>query len=137
MFVDLYVSVMTLMRSPRYVRDYEWLQSVYATTGQQTADSGWISGLAAFWPGLQALAGQTEDAKNLHSNFTSIWRTFGSLPEVFLADGSGRHEMLSGYYNRPEHIESTYFLYTKTKDPYYLEVEPLLQLESIKLSSRR
>lgn len=121
-----------------------------ASTGQLLTP--WIDSLSAFFPGLQVLAGDVEDAifKNLMS--LKLWDTFGGIPERWQFQGvaSLPSEMkltleqkkkeeqqhrtivpLEWYPLRPEFIESTYFLYRATKDPFYLNIG-LEILESLK-----
>lgn len=99
---------------------YQWIADVHMTTGNVIHP--WISSLSAFWPGLQALAGLYEAAKDLHGNYTDIWMKYAALPEKFSLDGKRRHPQESGYPLRPELIESTFLLYSVTHDPQYLEV---------------
>ncbi|TPX71850.1 hypothetical protein SpCBS45565_g00845 [Spizellomyces sp. 'palustris'] len=80
----------------------------------------WVDSLAAFFPGLQVLAGDIENAIKLHQVYYTIWRRYRSLPERF--DFQTRAPAIAVYPLRPELIESTYMLYQATKDPYYLEV---------------
>ncbi|KND02462.1 hypothetical protein, variant [Spizellomyces punctatus DAOM BR117] len=80
----------------------------------------WVDSLAAFFPGLQVLAGDIENAIKLHQVYYTIWRRYRSLPERF--DFQTRAPAIAIYPLRPELIESTYMLYQATKDPYYLEV---------------
>ncbi|QLQ79997.1 hypothetical protein HG537_0C06460 [Torulaspora globosa] len=112
-----------------------------SNTGQLSAP--WIDSLGAFFPGLQVLAGDLEDAvfKNMMS--LKLWNTFGGIPErwqfqsattlqqpVGSAEASKNftveHQKLNvpleWYPLRPEFIESTYFLYRATKDPFYLNI---------------
>lgn len=112
-----------------------------SSTGQLSAS--WIDSLGAFFPGLQVLAGDVEDAalKNLMS--LKLWDTFGGIPErwqfqgamfvppvsesseaqkLFIADQQRQSVPLEWYPLRPEFIESTYFLYRVTKDPFYLNI---------------
>ncbi|QLG75097.1 hypothetical protein HG535_0H04240 [Zygotorulaspora mrakii] len=115
-------------------------------TGQTVVS--WIDSLSAFFPGLQVLAGHVEDAiyKNIMS--LKLWNTFGGVPERWLFRGNlslldeslkknvrnTREEVaipqdlhralvpLEWYPLRPEFIESTYYLYRATKDPFYLNI---------------
>lgn len=78
------------------------MESGYITTS-------WIDSLAAFFPGLQVLAGDVEAAIRPHYLYQSIWRKYGALPERY---SFTTHEaVLSHYPLRPELIESTYMLY--------------------------
>ncbi|EDO15703.1 hypothetical protein Kpol_1000p15 [Vanderwaltozyma polyspora DSM 70294] len=92
----------------------------------------WIDSLSAFFPGLQVLNGDIEDAtlKNLMS--LKLWDTFGGIPERWQfqshqnSGDMNNDELLKNivplewYPLRPEFVESTYFLYRATKDPFYL-----------------
>lgn len=114
-----------------------------SSTGQLSAP--WIDSLGAFFPGLQVLAGDVEDAvfKNMMS--LKLWNTFGGLPERwqfqsaatvqapsdFIVENQRLNVPLEWYPLRPEFIESTYFLYRATKDPFYLNIG-LEILESFK-----
>uniref|UniRef100_A0A8C0K8C8 alpha-1,2-Mannosidase n=1 Tax=Canis lupus dingo TaxID=286419 RepID=A0A8C0K8C8_CANLU len=65
----------------------------------------WIDSLQAFFPGLQVLIGDVEDAICLHRY---NWQL--QAPDVLF------------YPLRPELVESTYLLYQATKNPFYLHV---------------
>lgn len=108
-----------------------------------------IDSLAAFWPGLQVLAGDVEAAIQSHMTYANLWARFvimtslslspkkasffsfsdmsggvtsrySGIPEVF--DIHRRQATSLGYPLRPEFIESNYFLYRATKDEFYLDV---------------
>jgi len=71
----------------------------------------WVSSLAAFFPGLQALAGQTRAAAAGHAAWAATWARFSGLPEAVDAlTGTVRHPTMGGYPLRPELAESTYAL---------------------------
>lgn len=58
----------------------DWLfANVLADTGQTFVP--WIDSLSAFFPGLQVLAGDLDDAIAKHLLFLKIWNTFGGIPE--------------------------------------------------------
>lgn len=78
-----------------------------------------IDALSAFWPGLQVLKGDLEGAKESYLMYLEIMKRYGFLPEGFTADHrlQWAHSPL-----RPEFVESTYYLYHATKDPFFLEV---------------
>lgn len=113
----------------------DWFYTnVQSTTGQlQTL---WVDSLSAFFPGLQVLAGDVEDAMLKHLLTSKLWDTFGGIPERWDFRGSAvlegkdhltAEEMrllvpLEWYPLRPEYVESTYFLYRATKDPFYLNI---------------
>ncbi|KAI9630071.1 hypothetical protein KEM48_012310 [Puccinia striiformis f. sp. tritici PST-130] len=109
-----YKAVMTYMRSP----DGFWYRGVNMQTGAVATTT--IDSLAAFWPGLQVLAGDIEAAIQSHLTYANLWARYSGIPEVF--DIHRKQATSLGYPLRPEFIESNYFLYLATKDEYYLEV---------------
>lgn len=88
----------------------------------------WIDLLGAFWPGLQVLAGRLSDAVASHAVYLKVWNAFDLLPERWnFARGKNLDPVhasvsLEWYPLRPEFIESTYYLYRATRDPFYLEI---------------
>jgi len=82
-----------------------------------------VSALQAFWPGLQALIGDVDRARESHRAYFSIWAHFGGFPELFdIMTRQIPPHYGSNYFLRPELAESTMILYEKTQDPYYLKV---------------
>ncbi|KAL9643940.1 hypothetical protein ABK040_005409 [Willaertia magna] len=78
--------------------------------------------LASFWPGIQALYGDYETAKDTINAVHGVWRKYGCLPEGFnLYMGVAQHGQ-KPYPLRPELIESIYYLYKKSsgRDSTYL-----------------
>ncbi|CCD24655.1 alpha-1,2-mannosidase MNL1 NDAI_0D03410 [Naumovozyma dairenensis CBS 421] len=109
----------------------------------------WIDSLSAFFPGLQVLAGDVDDSMMKHLLFLKQWDYFGGIPERWEFEkpmvnivnrdvrggfrketkeqgsgggGGGVVLPLPWYPLRPEFIESTYYLYRATKDPFYLNI---------------
>uniref|UniRef100_A0A8B9HKU7 ER degradation enhancer, mannosidase alpha-like 1 n=1 Tax=Astyanax mexicanus TaxID=7994 RepID=A0A8B9HKU7_ASTMX len=80
----------------------------------------WIDSLQAFFPGLQVLNGDVENAICLHAFYYAIWRRFGALPERYNWQLQAPDVLF--YPLRPELVESTYLLYQATKNPFYLHV---------------
>lgn len=80
----------------------------------------WIDSLQAAFAGIQVLNGDMEEAICTHALYYSIWKKFGALPERF--NWQQISPDLSFYPLRPELVESTYFLYQATKNPFYLHV---------------
>ncbi|KAJ1641701.1 hypothetical protein LPJ64_006364, partial [Coemansia asiatica] len=127
----------------KYLRAFETLYSallrhVRDTTGgyaffnvdMQSLEvtSTWIDSLSAFFPGLMVLAGDVDGAESAYMLYYHLWRRFRAMPErfnLFL-----RETDLAFYPLRPEFIESTYFLYRATHDPFYLDVGEMV-LEDI------
>lgn len=78
-----------------------------------------MDALLAFWPGLQVLKGDIKPAIETHEMLYQVMQRHNFLPEAFTTDFQvhwGQHPL------RPEFLESTYFLFKATGDPYYLEV---------------
>jgi len=76
--------------------------------------------LSAFWPGLQVLGGDIESAIKSHLTYWNIWKAHSGLPEVW--DMNFRQATSLQYPLRPEFVESTWYLYRATRDPFYLDV---------------
>ncbi|KAL4762358.1 glycosyl hydrolase family 47-domain-containing protein [Aspergillus foveolatus] len=82
----------------------------------------WIDSLSAFYPGLLSLAGDLDEAIGIHLLTTAVWNRFAGLPERWNVATGNVEGNLGWYGGRPEFIESTYYLYQATKDPWYLHV---------------
>jgi len=83
-----------------------------------TNSRNFMDALLAFWPGLQVLKGDLKPAVETHEMLYQVMQRHNFLPEAFTTDFQvhwGQHPL------RPEFVESTYFLYRATGDPYYLE----------------
>ncbi|KAK4877426.1 hypothetical protein RN001_009932 [Aquatica leii] len=84
-----------------------------------TNSRNYMDALLAFWPGLQVLKGDLKPAVETHEMLYQVMQRHKFIPEAFTTDFQvhwGNHPL------RPEFLESTYFLYAATNDPYYLEV---------------
>lgn len=84
-----------------------------------TNSRNFMDALLAFWPGLQVLKGDIKPAVETHEMLYQVMQRHKFIPEAFTTDFQvhwGQHPL------RPEFLESTYFLYRATSDPYYLEV---------------
>ncbi|KAJ9583999.1 hypothetical protein L9F63_021669, partial [Diploptera punctata] len=84
-----------------------------------TNSRNFMDALLAFWPGLQVLKGDIKPAVETHEMLYQVMQRHNFIPEAFTTDFQvhwGQHPL------RPEFLESTYFLYRATNDPYYLEV---------------
>ncbi|TFK55771.1 alpha-mannosidase [Heliocybe sulcata] len=117
-FLDVWhESYAAIMRYAR-ANDGFWFRSVSIHTGDityYTTDS-----LSAFWPGLQVLAGDLDNAIKSHLAFWNIWRRHAGLPEIY--DTNFMYATSLQYPLRPEFVESTWYLYRATGDPFYLDV---------------
>ncbi|KAK9446940.1 glycoside hydrolase [Limtongia smithiae] len=104
-----------------HVYDGSWIyRNVHMVTGSPVTT--WIDSLAAFFPGLQVLAGDVSAAVRHHLVYYKLWMTYAGTPERWnYATNRGSIEL--GWYGlRPEFAESNYLLYRATKDPFYLRV---------------
>lgn len=82
----------------------------------------WIDSLSAFYPGLLTIAGEVDEAIEVQLLATALWTRFSALPERWNV-GTGSVEGGLGWWGgRPEFIESNYYLYRATRDPWYLHV---------------
>ncbi|KDQ07463.1 glycoside hydrolase family 47 protein [Botryobasidium botryosum FD-172 SS1] len=109
-----YESIMKYSRG----REGFWFRNVHTDTG--TVATSHVDSLSAFWPGLQVLAGDIQNAIKAHMIYWNLWKRFGGIPETF--NVATREATTTGYPLRPEFIESTYFLYRATRDTFYLDV---------------
>lgn len=82
----------------------------------------WIDSLSAYYPGLLTLAGDLDGAIEAHLLTTALWTRFSALPERWNVATGDIEGGLTWWGGRPEFIESTYYLYRATKDPWYLHV---------------
>lgn len=88
----------------------------------------WIDLLAAFWTGVQTLAGQLKHAIGSHMVFLKLWDYYDLIPERWnclmpVEKLTATNIIgLEWYPLRPEFVESTYYLYRATRDPMYLQI---------------
>ncbi|KAF4552722.1 putative glycosyl hydrolase family 47 protein 3 [Elsinoe fawcettii] len=98
---------------PHYAQNDMW------TGGPRLA---WIDSLSAYYPGLLVLAGEVEEATSAHLLYTALWNRYGALPERWNTFTGRIDSGLRWWGGRPEFIESNWYLYRATKDPWYLHV---------------
>ena len=82
----------------------------------------WIDSLSAFYPGVLATSGKLEEAIETHLLYTAVWNRYSAIPERWSVSSGGVEGGLGWWGGRPEFIESTYYLFQVTKDPWYLHV---------------
>ncbi|KAM7539562.1 hypothetical protein Aperf_G00000020648 [Anoplocephala perfoliata] len=93
-----------------------------ATMDSSSVTSAVYQSLESFWPGVLAMAGEIEEAKELLISYHSLWKKYGFLPEMFDVPSNKPLKSHSVYPLRPEFIESIMHVYRATKDPYLLEM---------------
>ncbi|KAK9466586.1 glycoside hydrolase [Lipomyces arxii] len=117
-YLDVFVKAYTAVKDA--MLDGWLYRNIHILTGAPV--TSWIDALAAFFPGLQVLAGDINAAVKSHLVYYKLWMTYAATPERWnyvLNKGSVE---LGWYGLRPEFAESNYFLYRATKDPFYLRV---------------
>ncbi|KAJ1875147.1 hypothetical protein LPJ55_000958 [Coemansia sp. RSA 990] len=96
--------------------------NVHMRTGEIT--SSWVDALSAFFPGLMVLAGDVDGAESAYMLYYHIWNRFRAMPERF--NLFAREPDISYYLLRPEFVETTYYMYRATRDPFYLDVGEMI-----------
>ena len=107
-----------LYRGPNYQHPHY----IQADLNSGAARGFWIDALSAYYPGLLAQAGYVEEAEETHLLQTALWTRFSGIPERWNLVTGGIEGGLGWWVGRPEFIESNYFLYRATEDPWYLYV---------------
>ncbi|KAJ9666395.1 hypothetical protein H2201_003583 [Coniosporium apollinis] len=82
----------------------------------------WVDSLSAYYPGLLTLAGELDEAIETHLLYTALWTRYSALPERWSTATGNIEHGLRWWGGRPEFIESTWYLYRATQDPWYLHV---------------
>ena len=82
----------------------------------------WIDNLSAYYPGLLTLVGELDEAIECHLLWAALWTRYAALPERWHTQNAFIDPNFRHWAGRPEFIESTYYLYQATKDPFYLHV---------------
>jgi mannosidase alpha-like ER degradation enhancer 1 len=103
MFLELYQAIMVHIRT----EDGYIYKNVDMNTGKLRA--GWIDSLAAYFIGLQVLAGDIDNAIKPFAVYERLWKRYGAIPERW--NFQTREAEMKIYPLRPEFIESTYSLY--------------------------
>ncbi|KAK3354680.1 glycosyl hydrolase family 47-domain-containing protein [Neurospora tetraspora] len=101
-------------------RDHPHYENVNLWTGSLATN--WVDSLGAFYAGLLVLAGEVEEAIETSLLYTAIWARYAALPERWSITHKDIEGGLGWWPLRPEFIESTYYIYQATKDPWYLYV---------------
>jgi hypothetical protein len=95
-----------------------WYGAADMNSGQRTATQ--FGALDAFFPAVLVLAGDVARARRLQESAYAMWRVTGLEPEVY--DYRVHRIDMPGYQLRPEIVESAYYLYRQTRDPWYREM---------------
>lgn len=82
----------------------------------------WMDSLSAYYPGLLTMSGEMDEAIETHMLFAALWTRYAGLPERWNTASGMIDSGLRWWGGRPEFIESTWYLYHATQDPWYLHV---------------
>ncbi|KAK3111360.1 hypothetical protein LTR53_013490 [Teratosphaeriaceae sp. CCFEE 6253] len=82
----------------------------------------WIDNLSAYYPGLLTLAGEVAEAVQAHMVFAALWTRYAALPERWMAHTAHIDPNFKHWAGRPEFVESTWYLFQATRDPWFLSV---------------
>jgi len=104
----------------KYINHDNWYLPVDMYSGNTLYS--WTDSLSAFWPGLQVMVGDIDQAIEAYSKFLSLWNKYSAVPERFDVLRGVSIRGINNYPLRPEFIESTYLLYRATNDPQYLTI---------------
>jgi ER degradation enhancer, mannosidase alpha-like 2 len=100
---------------PEVVDGALWYGEVDMDSGARTGHE--YGALAAFFPGLLAYSGHLAPAKRLQASSFAMWNLNGIEPESY--DYVAHRVTDPAYPLRPEIVESTWYLWRLTGDPYY------------------
>ncbi|CAE6542789.1 unnamed protein product [Rhizoctonia solani] len=124
-----YSAIMKYSRGPEGF----WYRNVGASTGNLA--TVYIDSLSAFWPGLQVLAGDVQNAIKSHLVYWNLWRRFSGIPETFnIATRQGvtlGYPLRPGWYTRYT-PNQTPLMSLATQDPFYLDVGERVLLDLIR-----
>ncbi|CAI2350064.1 unnamed protein product [Caenorhabditis sp. 36 PRJEB53466] len=136
MYTDSFARIVTYMRRGRSTcAQMGGDPPIYVNVDSRDGSTSntWIDSLQASFAGVLVLAGEVDEAVCHHALYYAIWKKYGVLPERF--NWQLRSPDVSFYPLRPEFVESTYLLYTATKNPFYQHVG-LEILESLETMTR-
>ncbi|KAG0275805.1 alpha mannosidase-like protein [Linnemannia exigua] len=121
-YLDMYETAQESIRRNLLHDSKYFYKHVHLEDGSLMAT--WVDSLSAFMPGVQVVGGDLESAIKNHLYYYNIWRKYQAIPERFNFVSQGVD--ISNYPLRPEFVESNYFLYRATKDPFYLQVGEMI-----------
>ncbi|KAI8128316.1 hypothetical protein FF38_08562 [Lucilia cuprina] len=104
----------------KFLRHDDWYVWAGMNKGQVTLPV--FQSLEAFWPGVLSLIGDKEAAIKTLSNYASVWRKYGFLPEFYNIPTGEASANRESYPLRPELVESAMYLYRATKNEFLLEL---------------
>lgn len=112
-----------IYRGPQHQHPHYFQVDLY--TGAMRAF--WIDSLSNFYQGVLTLAGELEEAIETHLLHTALWTRYSAMPERWSTATGNIESGLRWWPGRPEFIESNWYLFRATKDPWYLHVAEMIQ----------
>lgn len=112
-----------IYRGPQHQHPHYFQVDLY--TGAMRAF--WIDSLSAFYQGVLTMAGELDEAIETHLLHTALWTRYSALPERWSTATGNIESGLRWWPGRPEFIESNWYLYRATQDPWYLYVAEMIQ----------
>lgn len=104
----------------RHVQKLPWYLPVDMFSGQ-ISSFGHCS-LGAFWPGMQVMVGDIDEAIETTRAHYSVWRRYGCIPEQYHVYAQRPVEGAVNYPLRPELLESVFYLHWATNDSSWIGV---------------
>ena len=95
----------------------------------------YVSALQAFWPGLEALAGNPHNGTRMLRPLLQLWRRYQAMPEMFDVMSMSPIHFAKDSPLRPELVESLYLVYCITRHPSLLNAAAEI-IKSINTYSR-
>lgn len=129
MFSSSYKAIRT------YLHKRPWYLNADMTSGHTSSLAH--SSLAAFWPGLQVLFGDVDDAVETARAHYSVWRRYGCLPEGYDVAYEAPMAGQINYPLRPELVESVFYLHWATNDSSWVGVARAMMFSLEKLTKVR
>ncbi|KAJ4299522.1 hypothetical protein N0V90_004767 [Kalmusia sp. IMI 367209] len=111
-----------IYRGPQHQHPHYFQVDLY--TGAMRAF--WIDSLSAYYQGLLTMAGELDEAIETHLLYTALWTRYSAMPERWSTATGNIESGLRWWPGRPEFIESNWYLYRATKDPWYLYVAEMV-----------
>jgi Glycosyl hydrolase family 47 len=104
----------------RHIHRGPWYLPVDMFSGQ-VSSLGHCS-LGAFWPGMQVLLGDIDEAVETTRAHYSVWRRYGCVPESYNVHTQQPVQGAVNYPLRPEVLESVFYLHWATNDSSWIGV---------------
>ena len=116
LYLDMFNSAYATLL--KYNKDPNYFHTVNSVSGK--AVNHGVQGLSMFFPGLEVLTGNVEDALRSYAFCMRLVSRVGFPPECSYPEGEDKIRLIDpSYVLRPEFVESTLYLYRATKNPVF------------------